>query len=327
MLSWPARLALALPLRTHPASMRFVSPILSLLLVSLGCGLQTSQPSALPGGIGERSDEPNSDEEPRWKPLDSWHDVRTSRLHLRPAGEGSPVVVFESGLGQDSSAWQAVQPMLARWTRACSYDRAGYGSSSPAVFPRDQHKMANDLRALLAEAKQPSPFVLVGHSRGGAIARWFLTDHSKDGAGLVLVEPATEDCAKRVLVTVPPSTREGFWRNLRAWGGMDAQSGIGGYESFAIQTQSLGARPLVISTAEYLAADFATRAQMHANVLRLSANHAHVLAQRSGHTIPIDAPHSVVAAVRAALLSIETGAPVAEHLPPTLVDLRQQLGP
>ena len=53
--------------------------------------------------------------------------VGQHRLHLNCSGEGSPTVIFDSGLGGSSLDWVRVQPEVASFTRACSYDRAGYG--------------------------------------------------------------------------------------------------------------------------------------------------------------------------------------------------------
>jgi len=52
--------------------------------------------------------------------------VEGCRMHLYCIGTGSPTVVIESGLGDDWIGWQLVQPGLARVTRVCSYDRAGF---------------------------------------------------------------------------------------------------------------------------------------------------------------------------------------------------------
>lgn len=251
-------------------------------------------------------------------PRRSLYDVGSATLGLRCAGTGTPVVVFESGLGADSQTWSDVQPAVAKFTRACSYDREGHGSSSPALFPRDQHTMATQLHALLTTAREPGPFVLVGHSMGAAIVRWFLDDHPAEVAGLVLVDPTTEEWPERVLPTIPREALPAFWGNVRAWEGMDEQRCIKGYEGLARQSLTLGDRPLVILTAEYLTEDRALREQMHSKVLRLSANRAHAVVADSTHAVPQDAPASVVAAIRATLQSIRTSSPVANHLPPSL---------
>ena len=64
--------------------------------------------------------------------------VGLHRLHIHCTGRGSPTVVFESGLGGTSLDWVRVQPEVSRFTRACSYDRAGYGWSEarPRAPPR-----------------------------------------------------------------------------------------------------------------------------------------------------------------------------------------------
>src|SRR5580698_9622765 len=51
------------------------------------------------------------------------------RLNLHCVGTGSPTVVFDSGFLDWAPAWSTVQPKIAKWTRACSYDRGGTGFS------------------------------------------------------------------------------------------------------------------------------------------------------------------------------------------------------
>ncbi|GLQ98242.1 hypothetical protein [Dyella mobilis] len=53
------------------------------------------------------------------------------QLNLYCIGEGEPTVLFESGLGDGTLAWRAVQGEVAKTTRACSYDRANYFFSDP----------------------------------------------------------------------------------------------------------------------------------------------------------------------------------------------------
>ena len=48
--------------------------------------------------------------------------VNGFRLNLYCMGSGSPTVVFDSGWEDWAPAWSTVQPEVAKWTRACSYD-------------------------------------------------------------------------------------------------------------------------------------------------------------------------------------------------------------
>ena len=117
-------------------------------------------------------------------------DIGTHRLHLLCAGEGSPAVVFDAALGASSLSWSLVQPAVARLTRACSYDRAGFGWSDAGPLPRTAARIADELHRLLRAGGVPAPYILVGHSYGGLVMRLFASRHTEDVAGLVLIEPA-----------------------------------------------------------------------------------------------------------------------------------------
>jgi pimeloyl-ACP methyl ester carboxylesterase len=119
--------------------------------------------------------------------------VGTHRLHVRTAGEGAPLVVFDAALGASSLSWSLVQPAVARLTATCAYDRAGFGWSDAGPFPRTAGRIADELFELVRRSGLPSPCVLVGHSFGGLVMRLFAARHPGDVAGLVLVEPAIPD--------------------------------------------------------------------------------------------------------------------------------------
>jgi pimeloyl-ACP methyl ester carboxylesterase len=116
--------------------------------------------------------------------------VGSHRLHIRCAGDGGPAVIFDAALGGSSLSWSLVQPAVARITRACSYDRAGFGWSDAGPLPRTAGRIANELHELLHAAAVPPPYVLVGHSYGGLVMRLFASRHADKVAGLVLIEPA-----------------------------------------------------------------------------------------------------------------------------------------
>ncbi len=112
------------------------------------------------------------------------------RLNLYCTGHGMPAVVLDSGWGGPTTAWAYVQPRVARFTRVCSYDRAGQGFSSPGPLPRDTNALVGDLHSLLHAAGVSPPYVLVGHSLAGLDAMLFADRHRDELAGMVLVDPA-----------------------------------------------------------------------------------------------------------------------------------------
>jgi pimeloyl-ACP methyl ester carboxylesterase len=119
-------------------------------------------------------------------------DIGRRSLYLDCRGKGQPTVVLEAGSGADSSTWSAVLDELASTTRTCAYDRAGRGRSDPI----ERHTLgdaAAELRTLLGAAGEPGPYVLVGHSLGGAYLRVFAGDYGADVVGLVLVDTFDPD--------------------------------------------------------------------------------------------------------------------------------------
>ncbi|HEY1295755.1 MAG TPA: serine hydrolase [Chloroflexota bacterium] len=97
-------------------------------------------------------------------------DVGGHQLHVLCMGQGSPTVLFESGLANMSADWANIQPQVAASTRACAYDRAGIGWSGDGPQPRDPRRIAHELHTLLGNAGVPGPYVLVGQSFGMGLA-------------------------------------------------------------------------------------------------------------------------------------------------------------
>ena len=132
-------------------------------------------------------------DEQRYQPPGQLIEVNGSVMHLSCAGEGSPTVVMESGGAAWSLDWSRVQPEIAKLTRACSYDRAGYGWSAPRLTPRTSKNIVSDLHALLSAAGVNGPYILVGNSFGGYAARLFASEFPSQVAGIVLVDVSHEN--------------------------------------------------------------------------------------------------------------------------------------
>ncbi len=115
-------------------------------------------------------------------------DVGGHSLHIYCLGQGSPTVVLETGLGDPSINFRTLQGRLARYTRTCAYDRAGYGWSEPGPEPRDLDTIASELGALLGAAGEEGPYVLAGHSVGGLYALGFAAMNPDDVVGVVLID-------------------------------------------------------------------------------------------------------------------------------------------
>lgn len=124
-------------------------------------------------------------------------DVGGYSLHIYCTAQGSPTVIVDAGNGDFSLGWVGIQPEVAKFTRICTYDRAGYGWSDSSPNPRTAKVMAEELHSLLSNAEVDPPYVLVGHSLGGYTVRMYADLYPSEVAGMVLVDAGHEDQLKR----------------------------------------------------------------------------------------------------------------------------------
>jgi pimeloyl-ACP methyl ester carboxylesterase len=127
------------------------------------------------------------------------------KMYLECRGMGSPTVVLVAGLKGSAEDWNIAEkpgprvfPEVAKFTRVCAYDRPGTpvgekpSRSDPVPQPTTAGEAVADLHALLSAAGEAGPYVLVGHSYGGLVARLYASTYPEDVSGLVLVDALTE---------------------------------------------------------------------------------------------------------------------------------------
>ncbi|GAA1973014.1 alpha/beta hydrolase [Amycolatopsis minnesotensis] len=125
------------------------------------------------------------------------------RVHALVNREGDgPTVVFESGLSCPCTEWAWVLRGIDGRFPYVVYDRPGNGWS-PARGRRGAAKTNDVTAGLLAALGLPAPYVFVGHSVGGLVARAFAAGRPDQVAGLVLAESSHPDQGSRV-----PAQRE-----------------------------------------------------------------------------------------------------------------------
>ncbi len=140
------------------------------------------------------------------------------RLHLYEIGSGTPAVVLEAGIASSSLSWSHVQPLVSRFTRVVSYDRAGLGWSERCKGPLELAALTEQLAELLLNSGIQPPYILVGHSFGGLLIRAFAHKYPESVAGLLFVDPVSihtwavcSDRDKKRLATGVRLSRRGAW--------------------------------------------------------------------------------------------------------------------
>jgi pimeloyl-ACP methyl ester carboxylesterase len=155
-----------------------------------------------------------------YQALENWNDARRFpqkgrlvqagpiKLNIDCSGEGKPTVILESAGGVPARGWAKVQPEVAKFTRVCSYDRAGYGWSESGPQPRTMVQEAKELKLLLQAAGEVGPYVMVGHSQGGFNVQAFAHLFPDDVVGAVLVDASHPDTIQRTAEVLSKPERD-----------------------------------------------------------------------------------------------------------------------
>ncbi|KIZ15937.1 alpha/beta fold hydrolase [Streptomyces natalensis] len=137
-------------------------------------------------------------------PLGRRYDIDGRQLMLHHSGGSGPTVVFLAGVGLMSLDYLNIHNRVAELTGSVLYDRAGTGWSDPVDLPRTAAEVTDELHDLLRAAAVPGPYLLAGHSLGGAYARHYARRFPGEVAGLLLLDPFHED----LVVRAPRRARE-----------------------------------------------------------------------------------------------------------------------
>ena len=242
---------------------------------------------------------------------DSKVDVGGYKLHIVQSGSGSPAVVFESGMGEDVNTWNDVQPQVASFAHTVTYERAGIGSSGPSPNAITIEQMSKDLHTLLHAAKIQPPYVLVGHSLGGAIVQIFAHAYPSEVAGVVLVDPEDGRLLEELQSRMGAQDWAARQRALdeaipnmpaAAKAELEATNKSGPALAAALPLPRV---PVVLLTGTLKNPQFPgnpleqdLKLELHNDLLARIPDSKHVLAPNSRHYIQNDAPDLVIRAIR-----------------------------
>ena len=189
---------------------------------------------------------------------------------------------------------------MSRFARTVSYDRAGVGLSDDGPLPRDGRRIAAELRRALLLAGVAPPYLLVGASFGGPYIRVFAGMYPDDVAGMVLVDPTTDNQRFDDAAGVPALAS---WRDTldqsrasRVPSGMPVFL-IDAISPLDVPFATEAVRRLRMNNRPEIEADSLEYRRWLAGIpgSRLSVTN------RSGHNVPLEQPELVVATIREAI--------------------------
>ena len=285
-----------------------------------------------------------------YPPVGKVVDVNGRKVHVLLGGNehDGPTVVFEAGLGMPGTvSWNRVPELVSTFARTVCYDRAGRLHSDESKRPATSNQVSAELHELLDVLGEKGPFILVGHSLGGHHVRVFAHRYPDLVVGLILVDVPHHDWydfpkTPGHMISDPPVGVESAYRFAAATGLLRIFSGSGDIinahvpqtanglvnELKAIEqcfqearaTGGVGERPLVVITATEMESNHpfqitnSQRHELQAELVELSSNSKHVIAQNSGHNVQDSEPLLVVSAIEDVMESIRTGQPLVKAL-------------
>lgn len=240
--------------------------------------------------------------------------VDGQNLHIETLGESGPTIVFEAGLGNDSSTWKPITGPIAKFARVVLYDRAGLGQSLPMTnkdSPITADQVAIKLRKLLANADIRPPYMLVGHSLGGLYVQMFARKYPKEVSGVVLLDSASSEAPKEL------KTRARLKRGSAAY---LEEEGVAESNKQVTNAGPFPDIPLTVIAATDHGPFFkdweATLMHLQHQLAALSPRGILIVAQGSGHYVQNDRPGTVIDAIRRVVQTVE--ADPVDHTVPVL---------
>ncbi len=117
--------------------------------------------------------------------------IRLSAIDVSPE-RPQRTIVFIHGFGGKAEQWQYQLQKFAMDNRVIAPDLRGHGLSDKPVTGYDMPRLQLDLETALTQLNVTTPFVLVGHSFGGAIATDYTLNHPDHIEKLILIATAGE---------------------------------------------------------------------------------------------------------------------------------------
>ncbi len=228
-------------------------------------------------------------------------DVGNYKLFTESIGEGNHTLVFESGLGDNYESWYKLLS-LSETNQVIVYNRAGYEPSEVANNDRNIIQLTEDLHQVIINKSKNDKVILVGHSLGGAIVRYYAVQHPEMVEALLFVDPSHEDYA--IMTQVQEDNIAGYFNDQGLLHvANEAEQMIENFEILG-DLATLPNVPTIVLTSikdRENDDDKMNWVNAHSTLGEGVSDFTHVITENSGHYIQVEEPQLVFEAINALL--------------------------
>lgn len=116
-------------------------------------------------------------------------DFHGRKIYYRVKGKGDPAIVVFGAMGSSQAEWWPIQNDIGIYYRMITWDRAGYGWSSPIDELPSAAVVTEELNNLLKFERVKKPVLIVAHGTGTLYARYYATKYPDKVTGALFIDP------------------------------------------------------------------------------------------------------------------------------------------
>jgi len=233
-------------------------------------------------------------------------EIGAERLQTYTGGEGENTIVFESGLGDDATAWleSGIFDSIGQHNQVIAYDRAGAGKSTLATGTRGIQAIADDLQEVIQKKSLNNKVILVSHSLGGAIARAYAIQHPDKIKALLFIEPNNENYAPYAIMSQgQEDTLVQAYKDANLAGAVMEATQLVENIGFLKQLPPLPDVPVIVITStktdgEMTPENVKSWSAAHKSLGKNITNFTQVTTNKSGHHVHREEPDLVIENIR-----------------------------
>ncbi|MFE4708072.1 alpha/beta fold hydrolase [Peribacillus simplex] len=234
-------------------------------------------------------------------------DTPNGTLQYNISGNGKPNIVLINGGSGPIEGWMKILPAISESSSVFSYNRFGVAGSDKPKESQDGINIVNTLREALTIVGFEPPYLLVGHSLGGLYANLYSRLYPKEVAGIVFLESSTtKDISLNEYQGKAVKTINKMFKLFDSLSSHKQFNEVNFVEKTVDQIQHIDTFPeipvLVITGGQenrMMPEEVRKkRLENQLELLSLSKNSKHIIAEKSGHFPQLTEPTIVVNSIK-----------------------------